>query len=126
MLPASAEGVEGARPRSSVPSPIQNPDAFDIIGERNERGVDLVIVCASRIDGPTETVRRLDTKLRNYLAAATGSRCKATFPAAAAGPTAIFVTCECGVSDEAPTLINELADLARTSQIEVLVASSIE
>ena len=36
--------------------PIQNLDAFDIIGERKDGGVDLVVSCSGPLDSSTTTL----------------------------------------------------------------------
>jgi hypothetical protein len=48
--------------------PIQNIDNVDIVGKRNDGGVDLVIVASSKLDGSAEHQKLLLAKIESYLA----------------------------------------------------------
>jgi hypothetical protein len=49
---------------SDFEPPIQNLDAFDIVGERLDGGVDLVVVCSGPLDDSAEVLGLLRRKLR--------------------------------------------------------------
>jgi hypothetical protein len=50
--------------------PIQNVDSIDIVGLRNDAGIDLVVLCSGPLDGSAETLRALREKVRGYIEAA--------------------------------------------------------
>jgi len=58
--------------------PIQNLDQIDILGARDDDGVDLMIVATSTLDGSPEHQKLLD-KIENYLAYIASPEFKAEF-----------------------------------------------
>jgi hypothetical protein len=104
--------------------PIQNLDSLDLVGERKEGGVDLVIVCSGPLDESADTLRRIDQKIRGYITAATKTGFASAYPAALDGPTTIFLSCDHPISTGALGLINELGRIAGLQNIEVQIVKS--
>jgi hypothetical protein len=90
---------------SSFEPPIQNLDRFDLIGERVDGGVDLVVVCSGPLDSSPDTLNRLGCKVRNYLREIASETFRARFGDAS---IAIFLSCAHPVSAAAGGLINVL------------------
>jgi hypothetical protein len=104
--------------------PIQNLDAFDLVGERKEGGVDLVIVCSGPLDDSADTLRRIDQKIRGYITTATTTGFASAYPSALHGPTTIYMSCDHPISTGALGLINQLGRTARRQNIEVKIVKS--
>jgi len=87
-------------------SPIGPSDKFDIVGIRNDGGIDAVIVCSGPLDNSSTTLHDLELKVRNYLLEIASedfiSQC-------GSGPVCIHVSCSHAVSAEADQLIAALA-----------------
>ena len=87
-------------------SPIGPLDSLDIVGIRNDGGIDAVIVCSGPLDNSDTTLRDLELKVRNYLREIASeefiSQC-------GSGPVCIYVSCSHAVSPEADQLIADLA-----------------
>ncbi len=66
-----------------MPSPIQNVDAFDVIGERRGDGVDLVVTCSGPLDSSSNTLNLLEAKVNAYLATVAHPRFSQTYQAVA-------------------------------------------
>jgi hypothetical protein len=101
--------------------PIRNLDAFDVVGNRLDGGVDLVISCIGPLDASVETLRLIQQKVNAYLAAVAHENFPKVYPAAQRGPVRIFVSCEHAVSSEARGMIEVLAAQASRSGIELLL-----
>lgn len=46
--------------------PISDADNLDVVGVREDGGIDLVITCSGPLDDSNETVELLGQKVRNY------------------------------------------------------------
>jgi hypothetical protein len=55
------------RSNARLEPPIQNLDAFDIVGERKDGGVDLVVSCSGPLDSSSTTLGLIERKVRAYL-----------------------------------------------------------
>ena len=73
--------------------PIQALDSFDIVGERKDGGIDLMIVNSNPADGSSKTRRLLRQKIANYLAATNTNRFKEEYGFPTAEQTRIMVCC---------------------------------
>lgn len=89
--------------------PIQNLDAFDIVGERRGGGVDLVVVCSGPLDDSVDTLDLLRIKVENYLREVASQGFRARFAGAS---VTIFISCSHFVSDAAHGLIDTLRERA--------------
>jgi DNA-binding transcriptional LysR family regulator len=107
------------RPREHMP--LSEADSLDIIGERREGGVDLLIVATGPLDSSNEVCRRLEEKLNTYLYAATHPNFAAVHPAAHSGRTRIFVSDAHAVSDRARRIIEAFAQEALARNVEVRI-----
>jgi hypothetical protein len=104
--------------------PIQSLDAFDVVGERKDGGVDLVITCRGPLDESADTLGRIDQKIRGYITTATSSSFSKAYPAALHGPTTIYLSCDHAISAGALGLVNELGRFARQQNIELKIVKS--
>jgi hypothetical protein len=100
--------------------PIQNLDAFDVLGERKDGGINAAIVAASPIDGSTDTLKALTTKVRNYLAELTSQQFLANYPLAR-GNTRVIIMAHSAVDLAALGLIESLAKEAREAGVELSI-----
>ena len=48
-------------------SPIQNLDRIDMLGRREDGGVDLVIVVSGPLENTANHLERIEVKVRNYI-----------------------------------------------------------
>ena len=87
-------------------SPIDPSDAFDIVGIRNDGGIDAVIVCSGPLDNSSTTLRDLELKVRNYLREIASEDFVSQY---GPSPVCIYVSCSHAVSTEADQLITDLA-----------------
>jgi Family of unknown function (DUF6572) len=105
--------------------PIQNLDAFDIVGERKDGGVDLVVSCSGPLDSSTTTLSLIERKVRAYLVTITHENFARIYPAAEFGPVRIFISCEYHVSGAARELIDRLGVTASKQGVSLLLVSSM-
>ena len=97
----------GVRPlMENSGSPIDPSDAFDIVGIRNDGGIDAVIVCSGPLDNSSTTLRDLELKVRNYLREIASEDFVSQY---GPSPVCIYVSCSHAVSTEADQLITDLA-----------------
>lgn len=109
---------------SSQP-PIQNLDAFDAVGERQDGGVDLVVSCSGPLDSSTSTLGLIERKVRAYLVTIAHENFARIYPAAEFGPVRIFISCEHHVSGAARELIDRLGVTASKQGVSLLLVSSM-
>jgi hypothetical protein len=101
--------------------PIQNLDAFDIVGERKDGGVDLVVSCSGPLDSSITTLGLIERKVRAYLATIAHENFARIYPAAEFGAVRIFISCECHVSGAARELIDGLGVTASKEGVSLLL-----
>ena len=103
-------------------SPIGNLDSIDVVGVRLDGGLDLVISCASRLDGSEGTLRDLRTKISNYLrevSEATNPTLLESYGCAADTPISILGAHDPPVDREVIDLIEEMKKVA--SEVGVIL-----
>jgi len=105
-------------------APIQNLDSFDIVGERNDGGVDLVVVCSGPLDDSADTQALLKEKIQNYLDAAVHPNLPNVYPAAKEGPVRIVVACQHEISSVSQRTIDELVGKGGAMGVTVIVNRS--
>jgi hypothetical protein len=105
--------------------PIQNLDAFDIVGERKDGGVDLVVSCSGPLDSSTGTLSLIERKVGAYLVTIAHENFARIYPAAEFGPVRIFISCDHFVSDAARELIDGLGVAASKQGVSLLLVSSM-
>jgi hypothetical protein len=98
----------GRSQQSQEEPPIQNLGSFDIVGERKDGGVDLVIVSSSHLDGSSETQALLRQKVENYLGELQHPEFQAAHGKADVHRTAIILYCIDQPDQEILKLIDEL------------------
>jgi hypothetical protein len=104
--------------------PIQNLDAIDILGERNDGGIDLAIVCSGPLDDSADTLRRVSEKIGGYLTEIQSQQFQMRFGSPGRARTRVIVYCQHPISSGAQGLINVLSKRAAESGIEIAVDSS--
>jgi hypothetical protein len=67
--------------------PIQNVDAFDVVGERRDGGVDLVVSCSGPLDSSPRTLELIERKIVAYLVTIAHANFARTYRAAERGPS---------------------------------------
>jgi drug/metabolite transporter superfamily protein YnfA len=105
--------------------PIQNLDALDIVGERKDGGVDLIVSCSGPLDSSTATLSLIERKVRAYLVTSAQENFARIYPAAAFGAVRIFISCEHYVSGAARELIDTLGVTAAKQGVSLLLVSSM-
>jgi len=105
--------------------PIQNLDSLDVVGERKDGGVDLLISCSGPLDDSPATLRLLAQKVANYLTGAAHANFSNVYPAAKRGPVRIFISCDYVVSEGARREIASLAQRAATMGVELKLGSPV-
>jgi hypothetical protein len=110
---------------SFQPPPIQNIDAFDTVGERQDGGVDLVVSCSGPLDSSPSTLKLIEVKVVAYLVTVAHPNFAQTYQAAQRGPVRIFISCEHFISDEARGLIDKLTDKAARQGVALLLVKSM-
>ena len=100
--------ILGCTEEPALEPPIQNLAAFDVLGVRNDGGIDAAIVAATRIDGSRETLRALTIKVRNYATELSSQEFLAKHPDAA-GRIRIVIYAHGAVDPRAERLIHSLA-----------------
>jgi hypothetical protein len=101
--------------------PIRDVALLDLLGERVDGGLDMGIVAEGPVDGSTETLARLERKVRNYLAEALDESFRSEF--GVRGPDKITIRFESKfpVDAAARDLLASLARKAKVSGITLLV-----
>ncbi|MBL8300862.1 MAG: hypothetical protein JNN30_21180 [Rhodanobacteraceae bacterium] len=106
-------------------SPLSEPDNLDVIGERNDGGVDMLVVTTGPLDASDETCRRLEEKLNAYLYAAVHPHFGSVYPAARDGCMRIFVSDSHMISERARALIQSFAAQALALGVEVRIGDPV-
>jgi hypothetical protein len=110
--------------RSSQP-PSQNVDAFDVVGERQEGGVDLIVSCSGPLDSSPGSLQLIERKVGAYLVTIAHANFARTYRAPERGPVRIFVSCEHFVSEAAQVMIDALAVKAAKQGVALLLVKSM-
>jgi hypothetical protein len=105
--------------------PIQNLDAFDIVGVRKDGGVDPVVSCSGPLDSSTATLSLIEHKVRAYLVTIAHENFARIYPAAEFGPVRILISCEHYVSGAARELIDSLGVTASKQGVSLSLVSSM-
>jgi hypothetical protein len=111
--------------QAQASSPLTDPDNLDVIGERKEGGVDMLVVTTGHLDASDATCGRLREKLSAYLYAAVHPNFANVYPAARTGRVRIFVSDSHGVSDRARLVVEDLSREALTRNVEVRIGDPV-
>jgi hypothetical protein len=106
-------------------SPLTDPDNLDVIGERKDGGVDMVVSTAGPLDASDATCGRLREKLSAYLYAAVHPNFANVYPAAREGRVRIFVSDSHAISERARLLVEDFSREALTRNVEVRIGSPV-
>jgi hypothetical protein len=110
------------RPSSS---PIQNVESIDVVGVRNDAGLDLVVSCSGPLDGSSRTLTALREKVQGYIKAACSEQIWDAYPSAKEGPIRIYISCEHSVSAPALRLIDLLINEAASKGVVLRLVKSM-
>jgi hypothetical protein len=110
----------------SFEPPIQNLNKLDIVGERNDGGVDLVIVVSGPLDGSAATLSMLERKIRNYIAELSGSEFKQKYGQPKGNSNSIYVVSEYPVDALALGAIERLKPIAKKAGANLEFRRSME
>ena len=106
-------------------SPLSEPDNLDVIGERNEGGVDMLVVTTGPLDASDETCQKLQEKLNSYLYAAVHPNFANVYPAASTGRVRIFVSDTYAVSDRARQVVESTSREALARGVEIRIGDPV-
>jgi hypothetical protein len=106
-------------------SSLSSSDNLDVVGERKEGGVDMLVVTSGPLDASDETCRHLQEKPSTYLYASVHSNFARVYPAACSGRVRIFVSDKHPLSDRARHLVEAFAKEALSRNVEVLIGSPV-
>jgi hypothetical protein len=109
-------------PRSS---PLSEPDSLDVIGERKDGGVDMLVVTTGPLDASDETCQKLLAKLSSYLHAAVHPNFVNVYPAASTGRVRIFVSDSHAVSDRARQIVESMSREALSHGVEIRIGDPV-
>jgi hypothetical protein len=110
---------------TSAQSPLTASDNLDVIGERKDGGVDMVISTSGPLDATDETCRLLNEKLSTYLYAAVHPNFANVYPEARKGRVRIFVSDSHSISERARCLVESFSREAFTRNVEVHIGSPV-
>ncbi len=79
--------------RRKTKAPTQNTDGVDLVGKRDDGGVDLFIVVSSRLSGSPDHQQLLLDKIQSYLDQINTPSFQAEFKSPSANKTRIIVAC---------------------------------
>lgn len=105
--------------------PIQNVDKTDIIGQRKDGGVDLIVVVSGPIDGSELILSTLRCKVRNYIRELLSSKFLGEYPGARDGRNRIIVMSEHFIDPRALALIDELKLEAEQAGANLVIRDTI-
>jgi hypothetical protein len=108
----------------SRPSLIASLDAFDVVGVRNDGGIDLVISCFASLDSSENTLRDLRAKISNYIREIREARNPTLFERYECSPSAkvrIIISCELPVPAKALEVVEDMRKVAAKINVDLLV-----
>jgi hypothetical protein len=97
--------------------PIQNLDKLDIVGERMDGGLDLVIVASGPLDESPDTLHALRHKILNYLTEAGSPTLRSRYSIRSGAKIRIVVNCQHSISGAAMREIEQLMTTARDANL---------
>ena len=101
---------------------IQNMGTFDVVGVRNDGGIDLVVSCAGPLDSSPDTLWRLGQKVRNYLREVRSDGFRTKY---GTGTVQILVSCAHKVSKPARALIKVLEREGAAQKVHVRLVAKV-
>ena len=107
---------------SNADTPVTNPDRFDVVGVRNDGGVDAVVSCQGPLDDSAQTLWLLGQKVRNYLREIPSDDFRAKY---GTGPVRILISCRHDVSSSAGALISSLQGEAAAQSVDLQFVAQV-
>lgn len=105
-------------------NPIQNLDAFDLVGVRNDGGIDLVISCHGPLDDSADTLAALEQKIRNYVREVQAAQAPTFFErygCSADAKVTIYLSCAFPIADRVHQLIDDMRQVAARIGADIAV-----
>jgi len=112
--------------RMSYAPPIQNLESLDIVGDRSDGGVDLVIVVSGPLDGSPATLSLLERKIRNYIAELASNEFRKKYRPPKNCGNSIFIFSEYPIDPLALAAIERFKPVARRVGANIEVRRSME
>lgn len=110
----------------SYESPIQNINNIDILGERIDGGVDLIIVASGPLDGSLLTLNSLEEKIKNYASEVSSQAFIEQFGQPDVDKFKIIVVCEYSVDIQILDLLNKLKPYVSSKGAILEIRESME
>jgi hypothetical protein len=101
---------------------IQNLAAIDIVGERVDGGVDLVIVASADLDASPQTLRSLETKLTNYVEEASSGSFRTKLGIQDGATITIIIRGDHFISEEAIAVVQRFIQPAAQHGVGIIIA----
>lgn len=98
---------------------INDLTKIDLVGERNDGGIDLCIVAEAPIDSAADVLFLVEQKIRNYLREISDSEFRKQWKIASDTPIRILFETRFAISIDAIRLINKLASEAARSGVRL-------
>lgn len=106
-------------------SPLSDADNIDVVGERKDGGVDMLVATTGPLDASNETCRRLEEKLGAYLYASVHPNFAHVYPAVHSGRVRIFVSEAHPISERARHIVEAFSNEALSRNVEVHIGSPV-
>lgn len=105
--------------------PIQSPDSIDIIAQRHDGGVSLVVVASQPVDDRPETLDAIRHKVTTYLTAIGLDEFQAEIGHPPREKTEIVIVCEHPIHPDAVAVIAHCRDAAATAGVRLEVRAAM-
>lgn len=105
-------------------APIANLDAIDVVGVRQDGGLDLVISCSGPLDCSAETLKALCTKITNYLREIREAQSPTLFErynCVSSASVRIIISCAYTMHQDVLQIIDRMKQIASSMGVELLV-----
>jgi hypothetical protein len=109
----------------NIDPPIQNVENIDLLGERNDGGIDLIIVASGPLDGSSTTLNLLEQKIRNYVTELSSPSFINEF-GSSDNKFAIYIVCEYSIDPAALNLIEQLKSVVSVAGAKLGIRQSMD
>jgi hypothetical protein len=104
-------------------SPVGDPDTLDIVGVRDDGGLDLVISAVAALDDSPSTLAAVEQKVRNYVIAGQSEAMLRYYDREPGACVSIYISCAFPIAAAAQELIDRLREEALQTGIGLEVRS---
>jgi hypothetical protein len=108
----------------SAHDPIQNIDQFDIVGRRNDGGMDLIVVVSAPLLDEERHRRLLQEKVEAYARAIGGPQFRPEFGISESSPVRILIISDHPVHESIREHVGSLAPIAESVGATLSIAAS--